>query len=103
MSQRIVITDLRVVVVAWIGVSTGAISQTIPYAMIIVPLHTDHLVLPEDRKDLIRIRSKTAHIPQAIDGPGPVAARVVDGGTQGKVVVIAPSKNRDGVATCILN
>src|SRR5712691_1674913 len=97
LGKGVVIAYLCVVVIAWIRITTGTICQAVAYAVIIVPLHANDLVLPQNRENTIGIWPKTPHIAQAIDGLYSASVCIIQRCLQCKIVVVASTKHSNGV------
>src|SRR5579863_7828850 len=78
MCQRVVVAYLCVIVITWIGIATGTIREPIANTVIIVALHANNLVFPEQRENTVGMRPKTAHITQAINGLHMMAACILN-------------------------
>mgnify|MGYP003338668555 CR=1 FL=1 len=65
--QGVCIADARKVIVTRIGVAALAISEVVADRVVVVALDALHVVLSQERKDAIGMRTEGAQIAQAID------------------------------------
>ena len=86
--QRVVVANLREVVVVWIGVAALAVVQLVADAVVVVALNADDVVFVNQREHTVRMRTERTKVAETVDLIGSPALRTSDRCFQREVVVI---------------
>jgi hypothetical protein len=93
--ESVVVADLRVVVVAWVGVAALTVVQGVADAVVVVALDRDDVGVAEDFSGAIRVWTKATNVTKAEDLIGAGLTRVFEDGGESEVVAVDTAEDRD--------
>ena len=96
-AQRVLVADLREVVVAGVGVAALAVVQLVADRVVVVALDAVNIVVAQQLQAAIRIGAETAKVAQAIDRVDAASARVVDCGFQSEMIAVDAAETGDSL------
>ncbi len=91
-SQRVVVTDLSIIVVCRIRVAALAVIESMADGVIVIALHTLDLILIQKWKDPIGMGSESPQVTKAVNRIDAPLPGILESGFQSQVVTVDPAQ-----------
>jgi len=93
--ERVLVTDLGKVIVAWVGVAALAVVELVADRVVVVALDAKDFVFAQEFETAVRARAKATEVAQAVDRVDVALLRILQRNRQSKVIAINASETGD--------